>query len=449
MVDNTPLQGPQRQRPSLPTGASAYATPGAHFMPPDEAENVFDEFVTQLADIDSLVKSHTNRLDRHRLHLQNLEAAQRLHSTQIQEVTTLTHPFEDFQALCRKLDNTVTQLTNQLFSQSADLSNAQADIIILKETVQQQAASLEACLIIREDLELELAHVQAQFRDNPGPIGNGGGYRPRPNLPDKFDGTPAKFNGFLLQCNRVFQLFPGAFPTGLTQVGLITSLLTDAALTWVSPLLKSGDPILQDLDLFSTAFTAAFADTDKIERDTRRLDSLTMTTTVQDYVRKFRELSADLGYNDVALRGRFVGGLPDTINDLLLSMPPPATFDVLVSQALTIGGRLAARQEARTENRRQQLNRFPRPQQADAPPNGAPRGPLTDVERLRRRRENLCMFCASPAHTVRECPRVGQRHPQAPRPAPNQPQARVRVLAIQDVDDIPPQQPGNGLPQAL
>lgn len=89
--------------------------------------------------------------------------------------------------------------------------------------------------------------------------------------------------------------------------------------------MKNSDPILFDLNIFTIALTAAFVDTDRI---TRKLESLTMTGRDQEYVRQFCELSAKLGYNDVALRGQFVGGLPDSINNLLLSMPPPATFDI-------------------------------------------------------------------------------------------------------------------------
>lgn len=441
-----------RARPSLPTGATAFETPAPYPQ--------HEEPATDLAVLAQLVDTHSQRLDRHRLQIRNMDGATRSNSVRIEELATFTAPMEDLRTLCYKLDSAVTALTTQLSSQSDDLSAAQLEIARLHDSVHQHATMIDACLSVKEDMELELAELRAQYRDQPFPMGGGGGFRPRPTLPDKFDGTQAKFSGFLLQCNRVFELFPGAYPTGHAQVGLITSLLTDSALTWVSPLLKAGDPMLSNLAQFTTAFTAAFADTDKLERDTRKLDSLRMTSSVQEYVRQFRELSAELGYNDVALRGRFIGGLPDSINDLLLSMPPPATFDVLVSQTLTIGSRLAARQEARLEARRQQYPRgnfnlfrpqgHPDPPPPGGPP-GGPRGPLTDVERQRRRRENLCMFCASPAHTVRECPRVGHRQgPAAARPAAQAaPQARVRVLAIQEVEDAPDNNQGNDRPQAL
>lgn len=51
--------------------------------------------------------------------------------------------------------------------------------------------------------------------------GGGSDHRPRPNLPDKFDGTKSKFSGFFLinMCNRVFELYPWAYPTGHAQAG--------------------------------------------------------------------------------------------------------------------------------------------------------------------------------------------------------------------------------------
>lgn len=435
MADDTPFHGLRGRAPS--SGRSMYATPGDEDHEPVSWE-------AGILAVERLITAQTARLDRHRSDIISLQSAFKTNSNRTDDLQSLFDEYFETKA-------TVSAIHNQLETfQAIDLPNLHSELDkVLSELgslrllFTQQSDQLTQCLQLKEDMETEILHLHNQLRAPPEPRPSND-YRPRPTLPEKFDGTPSKFTGFLLQCNRVFELYPTAFPTDLAKVGLITSLFIDAALTWVSPYFKTNDPILSDLPRFTTAFTSAFSDTDKIERDTRKLDGLSMTSTVQEYVRQFRALSADLGYNDVALRGRFVGGLPDQLNDLLLSMPPPASFDELVAQALTIGGRLAARQEAKQDARRQP--RFSSPflgfngGRAPTNPTG-PRGPLSDAERARRRNNNLCMFCGHAGHGVRDCPRAGPRH-QAPPPGPGParagaPQpipARVRVLAIRDAE---------------
>lgn len=117
-------------------------------------------------------------------------------------------------------------------------------------------------------------------------------------------------------------------------------------------------------------------------------------------------------------------------------MPVATSFDVLVGQAITIGGRLSARQlESRFHRGGAPAPRGP----GVVVPGVAGRAQLTEAERLRRRRDRLCMFCASPGHVVRDCPRVGNagggqvRPGPGPNPGPNP--ARARGLAIREVED--------------
>jgi hypothetical protein len=50
------------------------------------------------------------------------------------------------------------------------------------------------------------------------------------NLPNKFDGTCSKFRNFVNQVCLVIQLHLHQYPTGLTQIGFISTLLSSMAL---------------------------------------------------------------------------------------------------------------------------------------------------------------------------------------------------------------------------
>ena len=85
---------------------------------------------------------------------------------------------------------------------------------------------------------------------------------PRVSLLEKFDGTRSKFRGFVNQIRLVFRLQPRQYPTGASQVGLIGTLLSGAALSWFAPLLEKNSPLLEDLDDFLAEFNDTFGETD-------------------------------------------------------------------------------------------------------------------------------------------------------------------------------------------
>src|SRR4030095_6170085 len=43
------------------------------------------------------------------------------------------------------------------------------------------------------------------------------------------------------------------------------------------------------------------------------------------------------------------------------------------------------------------------------PSESKPRGPLSDEEKERRKKLNLCVYCASPKHSVADCPLVASK----------------------------------------
>jgi hypothetical protein len=60
------------------------------------------------------------------------------------------------------------------------------------------------------------------------------------------------FKVFVNQIWLVFRLQPRQYPIGASQVGLIGTLLSGAALSWFAPLLEKNSPLLKDLRAFHT-----------------------------------------------------------------------------------------------------------------------------------------------------------------------------------------------------
>ena len=77
------------------------------------------------------------------------------------------------------------------------------------------------------------------------------------------------------QLYLIFQLQPEQYPDGLTQVGLLGTLLTGSALSWFAPLLEQNSPLLSDLDAFLDDFESAFGDSDKARTAANKICSLT------------------------------------------------------------------------------------------------------------------------------------------------------------------------------
>ncbi|KAH9264569.1 hypothetical protein BASA83_011974 [Batrachochytrium salamandrivorans] len=154
------------------------------------------------------------------------------------------------------------------------------------------------------------------------------------------------------------------------------------------------------------------------------------------YVALFHQLTADLDWNDSALRAQFYFGLSYEIKDALVHFDTPSTLSLAIQQAIKVDNRLYERRLERTEVRGvtpySSPNRFfpptrpqpptPRtsntpwnqPQRRPPPPSPmvvppprssndmdidfARRGPLTSEERQQRMSRGLCLVCGQSGH---------------------------------------------------
>jgi hypothetical protein len=287
------------------------------------------------------------------------------------------------------------------------------------------------------------------------------------NTPEKFDGsrdpTHNKVRNFISQCELFFHNHP-AYLDDSDKIDFASSYCTGDAYTFISSyksLPNFDDTLpenlwLSDWSKFKEKFEAVFGDVDRVATDARRLALLKQTSSVSDYATSFHRYSVTLGWNDQALRFHFYQGLKDHVKDELAKEDECLSLTELIELATKIDNRwhLRNRERRNHQDGRPALKGYvpsrltlPRPQVSRSPAqnssnhNWSPaipvsdrmqidanrrtpfvlRGPLTQEEKDRRRRLNLCNYCGLAGHIVQNCPKVNQAQ-DGRRPPPRRPE---------------------------
>ena len=291
-----------------------------------------------------------------------------------------------------------------------DLQQVSAEKVQQYEELSQRVHQLETTLLQRQ-----AAEVQTSSKE------------PKISLPAKFDGTRSQFRGFLNQVRLVIKLHPSRYPTDVSRVGLVGTLLTGTALSWFAPLLERHSPLLEDFEGFVNEFQANFGDTDSMRTAVNKIRRLRQgDRPASAYAADFRLLACDIPWDEEALMDQFRQGLRNDVKDLLLTFhDDPKSLTEAISRAVRCDNRLF---ERRSE--RQQMLRF-RPTEtyasvvASTPQVSKPslmegptpmeiettrrRGPLSDAEKQRRRANRLCLYCGGPGHIAMNCPHKPRR----------------------------------------
>ena len=253
---------------------------------------------------------------------------------------------------------------------------------------------------------------------------------PRVSLPEKFDGTRSKFRGFINQVQLITMLQPERYPTEESKVGLVGTLLTGSALSWFAPLFERRSPILGNFERFLEALTEAFGEHDKARVALNKIYALRQGShSVSIYASEYRQLAADINWDEQALMDQFYRGLRDDVKDLLLNFPDPCTLDEAISQAVKCDNRLFQRYQDRRSSSFARQNVQPTTTKAhqgveDMQIDATRFKPLTLEERKRRFEENLCLYCGEPGHRADGCSK--KRKPLA---------TKIRSATIQENKD--------------
>jgi retrotransposon gag protein len=264
-------------------------------------------------------------------------------------------------------------------------------------------------------LERENATLSARLSGTVPPASHPATREPKVGLPDKFDGSRAKYRGFINQVDLLFMINPQRYPTDETKIGTIGTLLTGSALTWFSPFLeKSADysDLLKDYSRFKQLMNQTFSDVDRVTVAASKIRKMFQgRQSCATYAANFRLVASDLDWNDAALMEQFRYGLNDDIKDMLLHFDHPRTLDSAVTLAIQMDNRLFERRQEKSLFRPSPtIPQSRQPQVVDSTPtipmdlDAAKRGPLTEAEKKRRRDHNLCLYCGNGGHFRQKCP---------------------------------------------
>ena len=305
----------------------------------------------------------------------------------------------------------------------------------------ESSSNLEQILAVVQQLQHENANLrnsvqelQAATTVIPHPIVDPYAVEPNVSLPDKFDGTRSRLRGFINQIRLIIRLQPRRYSDDFRQVGLIGTLLTGQAQAWFAPLVETSSPLLNDFQAFLTEFEATFGETDKRRAALNKLYALQQGDRAASiYASEFRQLACDVEWDGQALLDQFRRGLRGEIKNLLLNFPEPTSLNEAISQAVRCDNRLF---EFRQEERPHRIHppwpaatRSHLPWLTTPPPMSSSTSsstpatdssspmeidriryrPLTNAQRQHRRANNLCLYCGSPDHLIRSCPKKGPR----------------------------------------
>jgi hypothetical protein len=334
-----------------------------------------------------------------------------------------------------------------------------SDIMTRLEYTQTYAENLREKYDALSNTCQELSHQAQRQNQNPASSSREPKIADAPN----FDGSRKELLPFLTKCRLKFAGQSSQFKSEKSKVLYAGARLTGPAFSWFLPLVNNWDtsdpdatpPIeLASFKTFTDALTTLYGDPNLAATADREIRRLRQLTSVADYSAKFEQHKQYLGWNDIALRDQYYTGLKDEIKDEIVRSPRPETLDELKKLAT----RLDSRFQERYLEKRQPLNAHSQPSANNRPPpsfakpattstaassrstsfaskpaiqsppasqapttalktpaatadgtvpmeigaNGA--WQLTFAEKQRRKRYNLCDYCADSKHDVLNCP---------------------------------------------
>jgi hypothetical protein len=123
---------------------------------------------------------------------------------------------------------------------------------------------------------------------------------PKVKEPETFHGSKSDLSAFITECHIIFELQPSSFLDDQTKVGYMVSLLRDAPLAGVRPLLKQVPRLamFDDYDLFLAWMRRHYGDPNERGTARRKLKALWQTTSASAYLSEFQQYITILGWQD-------------------------------------------------------------------------------------------------------------------------------------------------------
>ncbi len=285
----------------------------------------------------------------------------------------------------------VYQLTSEISAQAAMLSSHQFQLQRLTSVTEELLRTLQA-------LQLTVPSVVTPA---PEPQATSSNMNPRLSFPEKFDGSPDKCKGFLLQCSLFMDQQLMLYPTDKSRVSFICSLLTGRALDWVTAVWEGGSMSFPSYTDFLRQFREVFEHTAGGKEAGKKLFALRQgKDTAADYSLTFRTLAAQTGWENGPLKLLYRKGLSTELQTELACRDEGKTLEQFIDLAIRLDNLLRSRSSPR---------HFPlrTPVFASIPGSelmqvGVTR--LSSEERECRMRNHLCLYCGLSGHLRATCP---------------------------------------------
>lgn len=245
---------------------------------------------------------------------------------------------------------------------------------------------------------------------------------PKLPLPKKFTGNRKDTRGFINQLELVFEACPTRFNSDQTRIHTLGSLLDGKPLNWLNPYLENRaqhPELFNNYATFKELFMEVWGEQERTIVSENRIRKLFQGHgSAAVYAAEFKNLAADLGWNDSALISQFRNGLSDAVKNLMLSHNLPPTLDKTIALAVKLDNRIFEHRlttrvntqpqfqsSGRTVTRNSNLpskNTGPIPMDLSSMSTTEKRGPITAAEKERRKKLGLCVYCGG-KHKLEDC----------------------------------------------
>jgi hypothetical protein len=285
--------------------------------------------------------------------------------------------------------------------------------VILKKFA--EAAPSREPLPVRKGFSFRASAVPPASASTPTPAATA--QVPKLSSPDSYDGKkrgqPAR--QWLARVLAWVELSRAAFPDERALILYMLHLLKDDAAKWAQPhlqkVLNHRRGAIGTVDEFIDEFGAAFDDPDAGRAAERKILKLTQDSTTTkstaEYTTEFRNLMADLDWDDATLIASYRRGLHWKVRELMSQRETqPRNLEGWITAATQIDNIRCENEASRPPH----LNTAPKKVTVTAPtsvtvkrdPKALPNY-VDEAERKRRREAGLCIKCGTSGHNIKDC----------------------------------------------
>ncbi|KAL0185475.1 hypothetical protein M9458_021172, partial [Cirrhinus mrigala] len=233
----------------------------------------------------------------------------------------------------------VYRLTTEISAQANVLASHQQQLAHLTALTEEMVKTLRSLRLSTAETAQSPTAAAAQPTSPAPPVAS-----PRLAYPDKFDGSPAKCKGFLLQCSLFVTQQPALYPTEESRIAFVCSLLTGKALDWATAVWDLNRPTFPSFELFLHRFKEVFDYPEGGEGAAEQILTLRQgKTTAAEFALTFRTLAAQTGWPDEPLKLHFRKGLNHELQAELACRDEGKSLDELINLAIRIDNLIRSR----------------------------------------------------------------------------------------------------------